>query len=87
MATDFSVFTAITDQYHRCSGNQLRDHIYGRQLAKLDANDAFHTSIQTVEELEAYNRTVRREFVERLGGLPDMSLPLDAAVTNVLETE
>lgn len=87
MATDFSVFTAITDQYHRCSGNQLRDHIYGRQLKKLDANDAFHASIQTVEELEAYNRTVRREFVERLGGLPDMSLPLDAAVTNVLETE
>ena len=87
MAEAFEIFSNISDQYHRCSGNQLRDHVYARQLKKLDEGDAYRASIQTREELEAYNRTVRKEFVERLGGLPDMSLPLDAVVTKTQETE
>lgn len=87
MSKAFETFAAICDQYHRCSGNQLRDHIYGRQLAKLDEGDAVRAAIQTKEELEACNRVVRERFVEALGGLPDMSLPLDAKVTNTLETE
>ena len=87
MSKAFETFAAIGDQYHRCSVNQLRDHIYGRQLAKLDEGDAVRAAIQTKEELEDCNRVVRERFVEALGGLPDMSLPLDAKVTKTLENE
>ncbi len=86
MSEAFERFAAIVDEYHRCSGNQLRDHIYARQLAKLDEGDAVRAAISTKEELEAYNSIVRRRFIEGLGGLPDMSLPLDARIVETMET-
>ncbi len=87
MPDGFEVFSAICDQYHRCSGNQLRDSIYARQLEKLAEGDAVRAAIQTKEELEAYNKKVRKGFIDGLGGLPDMSLPLDAAVLKTTEAD
>ncbi|MBQ8612196.1 MAG: acetylxylan esterase [Oscillospiraceae bacterium] len=87
MSREFELFASVCDEYHRCSGNQLRDHIYTRQLKKLDEGDAVRAAISTREELEAYNRKVRRSFIDCLGGLPDMSLPLDAVVTDTVETD
>lgn len=56
--------------------DQLKRHIYGRSLEAFARGDAARDAIRTPAALAARQRTIRREFLRGIGGLPPVRGPV-----------
>lgn len=77
----FQTFSKMNEELFRCSGTQLKDHIFGRQEEMMTEGDQRRSQISSLEELKAYNQEMRKRFIEELGGLVETTEPLDARIT------
>ena len=83
MEKKFEVFSAINHNHDRTGADQLRDFTYRLQEKLFAEGEKKRASISSTEELESYNKEVRKQFLEGLGSIPLYDGPLDAKVTKV----
>lgn len=84
----FEPFEGMTHQYTRTSYEQLKDFIYHFQEKLFDEGDAIRASIDSKEKLDEYNKMIRKNFVESIGGLIDTTgVPLNPTIRTIRDYE
>jgi len=68
--------------YMDCA-SQLKDFIFRKHEQMLDMGDEMRSKISSLKELEQYNSPLKERFVQELGGLIEVSSPLNAKITAV----
>jgi len=66
-------------QYSFDVEDQLKQHVYRRATEAIRRGETQRDAIQTVEQLQSHQQTLRERFIASLGGLPE-STPLNARV-------
>ena len=88
MEKKFEVFSAISHNHDRTGADQLRDFTYRLQEKLFAEGEKKRASISSTEELESYNKEVRKQFLEGLGSIwPRARNPAEAAVTRLSREE
>lgn len=67
--------------------SQLRDHIYRRSLDGIAQGIGVRDEIRDPAKLQKHNAKIRSILLERLGGLPTNSVPLQPQVTGVVAAD
>lgn len=64
---------------------QFYDFLRKEQLSLLEESDRRRAQLDTVEKVEAYARNMRKNFMEKTGGIPERNCPLDAHITKTVD--
>lgn len=75
----------VSSDYYNLK-DKLQYHVYKRSEIEFERADKVRDAIKTKEELKAYADSMRKKFIDAMGGLPyDKSFPLDAKTTGIIE--
>lgn len=66
-------------------GGQLQAFLTEKQLKMLDAADIRRQQVDSEEALHQYAAHMKKRFLEELGGLPDMDVPLNGETAKVTD--
>ncbi len=69
------------------TGSELKDYIYGRSRRLFAQGEAERDRLCNPEDLRRWQETLRKVFIENLGGIPKSDTPLNARVTGVVPGE
>lgn len=64
---------------------QLHEFLTARQLALLDKSDANRAKIDSIEKHQAYAKYMKETFIQKMGGIPERTCPLDVKITSRLD--
>lgn len=83
MKESFKTFCEMNESVFRTSNSQLRDFINAGQEKRFDWAEQRRGRISNLEELEQYNKEMRKRFIKELGGFIETTEPLDAQITKI----
>lgn len=78
----FETFESRFPSQFGSTNNQLKDFIFRMQENLFSAGEACRDQIRSVEALKEYNKEMRRNFIENIGGIPKTDEPLEAEITS-----
>ena len=85
MSSEFQNFSLRNASVYSGRNAQLHEFLTRRQLALLDRNDTLREEIDSLEKLQAYTKTMRETFIEKMGGIPKRDCPLNGKTTKVMD--
>ena len=87
MIENFRYFSNFTPNRFSGRANQLNDFVNRRHMALLDMGDEKRAALDSVDKVKAHASFMRETFLEKLGGIPERSCPLDPITTKIIEKQ
>ena len=85
MSGEFQSFLYMSPSTFSGRFTQLHEFLDQRQLALLEKCDEQRAKIDSLEKLQAYADTMRKTFIQKIGGIHERDCPLDARTVDVID--
>ncbi len=85
MSEAFQIFSSMSPNDFSGRYVQLHEFLTARQLALLDRGDANRARLNSVEQVREYARYMKETFIEKMGGIPQRTCPLDGRTVSRID--
>ena len=85
MSGSFDTFSYMSPNDFSGRYVQLHEFLTARQRALLDKSDARRNQLDSVEAVQAYAAYMKDTFIQKMGGIPERTCPLNAQVISRID--
>jgi len=85
MSNDFSSLNSFSPPVFFGRHTQLNEFLVRRQMALLQKGDEQRGQIDSIEKLKSHAMSMRKMFIEKLGGIPKRDCPLNARTVKIVD--